>query len=92
MAQGTNKTTTLEYLETIELGAIVAFKAEIRGIERALSGKLINRTIEREPGGDRIAIIETKNGSTFHVDFNDVIWVKTGDRWPRWVFDELKKK
>lgn len=92
MARDASKVTTLEYVETIELGAIVAFKSVIKGSERTLSGKLVKRIVDKHPGGERTAVIETKNGSTFCVDFDDIIWVKTGERWPRWVFDELKKK
>lgn len=92
MDNATKKNTTLDYLESAEIGSIVAFNTVIKGVERTLSGKLIDRITEREPNGNRIAVIETKNGSTFEIDHENVIWVKTGDRWPRWVFEQLKKK
>lgn len=84
------KNSTLEYLESAEPGAIVAFHAIIKGVERTLSGKLTGKAEGAD--GARKAVIETKNGSMFTVGFNDIIWVKTGVRWPRWVFEELKKK
>ena len=90
MDSTTKKNTTLEYLKNAELGStIVAFRTEIKGVARTLSGKLIARTLVGAPD---LMLIETKNGSQFEVDSNDIIWVKTGDRWPRWVFEELKKK
>lgn len=86
----TTKSTTMQYLETAELGVIVAFRTEIKGAIRTLSGKLVGR-VEAD-AGSRMALIETKNGSMFSIGYEDVIWVKTGDRWPRWIFEELKQK
>lgn len=86
----TTKSTTMQYLENAEFGVIVAFRTEIKGSLRTLSGKLAGRTTTDD--GVRLANIETKNGSMFTVAYEDIIWVKTGERWPKWIFEELKKK
>lgn len=79
------KLTPSEYFIQTELGVIVAFKAKANGKDVTLSGKLVERN------GD-VATVTTKNGTNFKIKKEDVVWVRTGARWPRWVFDELKKK
>ena len=36
--------------------------------------------------------LETEYGKTFIIDFNDVVWVKTGNRFPKGVYEALKGK
>ena len=93
MGDACKKASTIDYLESAESGAIVAFKAEIKGIMRTISGKLIEKIVDNTSSGPITSyLIETKNGSMFEIGSSDIIWVKTGERWPRWVFEELKKK
>lgn len=37
-------------------------------------------------------VIETLNGTKFRVNKKNVAWYKTGSRWPKWVYQELKRK
>jgi len=34
--------------------------------------------------------VHTKNGTKIHIDATEVLWFKTGARWPKSIFDELK--
>lgn len=70
--------TTMDYLGSVELGTLVAFRR--KGNQNiAMSGKLIDRK------GDKI-IVESKLGTQYELTPECIIWVKTGKRWPKWVF------
>ena len=75
---------TQDYVNNITLGTIVAFKVLLGGKQRVLSAKV--------NGKDSVGylLVETKNGSKYRVVPDDVIWVKTGLRWPKWVLEQLK--
>lgn len=76
------KDSVSDYLRRADVGSIVAF---------SMSGKAVSGVIKAK--ADTEVTIETKNGTVFgNVPYTDVLWVKTGNRWPRWVFDLLKKK
>lgn len=76
------KDSVSDYLRRADVGSIVAF---------SMSGKTVSGVIKAKT--DTEVTIETKNGTVFdNVPYTDVLWVKTGNRWPRWVFDLLKKK
>lgn len=68
-----------EYIKKARTGDIVAFKVG----EKVLSGMI--RELHRSSFK-----IETKNGRSFIISFDHVIWVKTNDRWPKWVYSALK--
>ena len=76
--------TTKDYLSNVEPGTLVAFK---RDLDKpiAMSGKLVGIK-------DGKVLVETKNGSKFKLDEENIIWVKTGTRWPRWVFAQFNKE
>jgi hypothetical protein len=78
MQQTKNK---LDYVQDAEVGILVAFK--FRGKVR--SGKIVDKKLGA-------LIIETQNGTPYTVLNEDIVWVKTGDRWPRQVFALLKGK
>lgn len=70
--------TTDDYLANIEPGTLVAFKRK-KDVDIAMSGKYVSFENEK-------VIIETKQGTMFKVDPQNIVWVKTGARWPKWVF------
>ena len=35
-------------------------------------------------------LVETKYGAQFIISFDDVVWVKTGTRWPKHVYNLMK--
>lgn len=69
-----------EYINRLATNQIVAFKVG----NYVISGKTI------EVG--KTVLIETKNGRKFRIAKDGIIWVKTGTRWPRFVYDLLKGK
>ena len=69
----------LEYIKDAEVGVLVAFRFR----DKVRSGKIIRKQ-------DGLLVIETHNGTTYNVLYEDVVWVKTGDRWPKQVFNMLK--
>lgn len=70
------------YIENVKVDTIVAFKINEN---KAISGKIyeIDKT-------KKMFTIVTKNGIKFVVKQENIIWVKTGQRWPRGVFNMLK--
>lgn len=70
--------TTRDYLAKIELGTLIAFKRK-KDVEIAMSGKYVGF----ENGK---VLVETKQGTLFKIEPENVVWVKTGAHWPKWVF------
>lgn len=81
-SEGTQKVTktTDDYLNNIEPGILVAFKRNSKDI--AMSGKFVSF----DGNNDNLVCIESKKGTLFKVPKANIIWVKTGARWPKWVF------
>lgn len=71
-----------KYVSTAEIGVIVAFKDQSGKVR---SAKVINKS----SSGEKLKVV-TAYGKEFVVPYGDVVWVKTGDRWPRGVYDLLK--
>ena len=67
------------YLKSISVGNIVAFK----NCDKMFSGKVI--AIEKAK-----LTIQTKNGSIYYINVNDVAWVKNGSNWPVGIYNALK--
>ena len=68
-----------EYLSTLSVGNIVAFKSN----EDMYSGKV------EEINEDTITI-KTNNGSVFSRNRCDIVWIKNGSRCPIGIFNALK--
>ena len=66
------------YIEQAEIGTIVAFKLP--------SGKVISAAITRKSTKARKFMVQTKYGVEHKISFDDVIWVKTNERWPRGIY------
>jgi len=85
--------TTDSYISHIEVGDLLAFKVITKRGESALSGKFIklieNDSWEGEPGEDTYAV-ETKSGTKYYILHSDILWVKTGAKWPKWVYELFK--
>lgn len=71
------------YLLEAPLGTIVAFRVSPKK-DIYLSGEIIERNTE-----ERSFKVKTRKGAIYDVDFSSVLWVKTGKRWPRKVFELL---
>ncbi len=87
-SEGTQKVTktTDDYLNNIEPGILVAFKRNSKDI--AMSGKFVSF----DENNDNLVCIESKKGTMFKVPKANIIWVKTGARWPKWVFTLFNNK
>lgn len=70
------------YIEQAEIGTMVAF---VLPNGKVKSAKLINRSVK-----NRKIKVETSYGKQFVVSYDDVVWVRTNDRWPRGVYNMLK--
>ncbi|MCX7924118.1 MAG: Rho termination factor N-terminal domain-containing protein [Clostridia bacterium] len=68
------------YLDNAKPGTIIAFKV---GDSKVFSG-MIKEIISNG------FTVETRNGVKFTVRRSKVLWVKTGDRWPRGIYQALK--
>lgn len=70
-----------QYLLSIEPGTILAVN-----IEKFGTTKCISAAFERINKEKRIIKVKTKYGIEHVVSFDDVVWVKTGQRWPKYVY------
>lgn len=85
-SEGSQKVTktTIDYLNEIEVGTLVAFKRN-KNKDIAMSGKFV------EFDDDKV-VVESKQGTLFKLNKDCIIWVKTGLRWPKWVFTLFNKQ
>ncbi len=67
------------YISNLKEGQILAFRSG----ESVISGKV------HEIKEDMLTI-QTKNGTNYIIRNSDIVWVKTGQRWPKGVFRALK--
>ena len=72
------------YVENVAIGTIVAFRTQDGKVK---SAKVINKF---SVSNYRRLKLETKYGATYVIKYEDVIWVKTGKRFPRGVYNLLK--
>lgn len=71
----------VRYLNTAEIGTLVAFAYN----GGAKSAKIINRSVK-----DKKLEVETEYGVRMTIDYDDVLWIKTGTRWPKGIYNLLK--
>lgn len=71
-----------KYLEAIQIGTIVAYKC---GEGKAKSAKVVKKSIK-----NRKLQVETSYGAVNVISFDDVLWVKTGKRWPKGIYNMFK--
>ena len=72
----------MSYIENIEIGQIVAFRLSNGKVK---SAKVINKSTK-----NRKLKLETDYGVEYIISYDDVVWVRTGKRWPRGVYKLLK--
>lgn len=80
-----------DYIVNAEEGLIVAFRLNFeskKGVKltKVISGKIVENSKE-----DEVFIVETRNGLVYGVPYQTVVWVKTGARWPKGVYEEMKQ-
>ncbi|MDE7424996.1 MAG: Rho termination factor N-terminal domain-containing protein [Lachnospiraceae bacterium] len=69
-----------KYVEKANIGTIVAFKIPDG------SGRVKSAAIKKKSTKRRMFMVETKYGAEFKVSFDDIVWVRTGKRWPNGVY------
>lgn len=69
-------------IEAIEIGTLVAFKLS--------NGKVKSAKVARKSSKNRKLKVETEYGGSYIINYEDVIWVRSGKRWPRGVYMMLK--
>lgn len=72
----------MSYVEGIEIGTIVAF--------RLSNGKVKSAKVVKKSTKNRKLKLETDYGAEYIVSYDDIVWVRTGKRWPRGVYNLLK--
>lgn len=72
----------LRYINEAPIGTLVAFKLP-NG--QTKSAKIINRSTGRKK-----LKLETVYGKQFVVSYSDIVWVKSTNKWPRGVYNQLK--
>lgn len=72
----------MSYIENIDIGTIVAF--------RLSNGKVKSAKVARKSTKNRKLKLETDYGAEYIVSYDDIVWVRTGKRWPRGVYKLLK--
>jgi hypothetical protein len=73
---------TCKYANDIRVGTIVAYRQSDFTVK---SAKVIRKSTK-----NRKLMVQMKFGMEKLIDFDDVVWVKTTERWPKWVFNLLK--
>lgn len=72
----------MHYIEKAEIGSLVAFRLSNGKVK---SAKIINKSTK-----NRKLKLETEYNAVYIVSYDDIIWVRTGLRWPRGVYKLLK--
>jgi hypothetical protein len=80
------KLTKQRYIDDLRNGQIVAF--QIEGTSKAYSGMVEGQVKDAEVG--HIYKVRSKLGVAFTVRPSEILWVKTGDKWPKGVFKLLR--
>lgn len=71
-----------EYMKSAKIGTFIAFSSP--------NGRVKSAKILRKSSEDKLFHVVTEYEDEFIVPFSDVLWVKTGSRWPRGVYNLLK--
>lgn len=72
----------MPYIENVEIGTILAF--------RLSNGKVKSAKVIKKSTKNRKLKVETSYGATYIIAYEDVVWVRTGKRWPRGIYKLLK--
>ena len=71
-----------KYVDRVEKGTVIAFNV---GGNKIKSAKVMKKSSK-----EKLLKCVTSYGKEYLVKYEDVIWVKTGLRWPRGVYNLLK--
>lgn len=71
-----------EYIYNAQPGALVAFYVD--------SNKVMTAMVKHNDVDGQTFTVETKRGKRFVVMYSEILWVKSGSRWPRGIYNLLK--
>lgn len=74
-----------ERILSAPIGTLIAFHEPETG--KLNTAKLTNRNKTK-----KLIKCETQYGKEFLISFSDIVWTKTGSRWPKSIYNELKGK
>ena len=74
----------LSYISTAKVGTLIAFED---GNGKVKSAKVISNDEWNE-----MIEAETAYGMKYSLKYDSILWVKTGNRWPRGIYNLLKGK
>lgn len=74
-----------ERILSAPIGTLIAFREPETG--KLNTAKLTNRNKTK-----KLIKCETQYGKEFLISFSDIVWTKTGSRWPKSIYEELKGK
>ena len=73
-----------ERIANAAIGMLVAFHEPDSG--KMNTAKIVNKSTKK-----KMFKLETQYGAEFIVPYENVVWVKTGTRWPKGIYNTLKK-
>ena len=82
-AEETTRSDKSSYVETVQLGTLVAFR-------EPETDKLNTAKVVAKNSKNRMLKLITQYDAEFIVSYDSIVWVKTGARWPRGIYNELK--
>ena len=85
LVEAADKAEKESYCENAVAGTVIAFRLPKK--EFYMSAKIISNYQEKQ----RVEA-ETPTGKVYRISYINIIWVKTGKRWPSWVHQLLKEK
>lgn len=74
-----------ERILSAPIGTLIAFREPETG--KLNTAKLTNRNKTK-----KLIKCETQYGKEFLISFSDIVWTRTGSRWPKSIYNELKGK
>lgn len=80
-----------DYIKNAEAGLIVAFRLYFQSKSKVKLTKVISGKILENDKDNELYTVETKNGLKYGVPYDSVEWVKTGSRWSKEVYEEMKQ-
>ncbi len=69
-------------IDVAPIGTLVAVRLESGKVK---SAKIVNRNL-----AEKKLKLETSYGEQFVVGYSQIVWIKTGTRWPNGVYKELR--
>lgn len=87
---GNHTRSKLDYIQSAEAGTIIAFRLNFESKRGVRLTKVISGKVESNDVENQIMVLETKNKLRYAVPYSQVVWVKSGNRWARGVYEEMR--